>query len=536
MRAQVAAARGRRAARPAGHAEPVRRTRHVHRESPTCRSPSRRAILRNPSAAIGCSPKCAATRGSRVCRCDRDVRARRPARLRARPEHSVAARAQRAGVAPGRARRRPPARRRRPGAAVPAVPQLRRRQPRRRRARCWRTRTPCPGWATAAPTSARSATPASRPRCSTHWGRDRTRGRQFELPFLVQRQTPRHRRGRRPARPRRARAGLQGRRQRHRLRPPRARTARRSCTTCPPAASACMQRAERLPAHVRVAASRSLRRRRADRRAARPARPRPASRPPARRASVDDRQPRSSRPQCEWTAADVADEDAVDRALRRRRARRARRRAAPRARRSPTTCSTSTRTTSRCRRCSAGSRASSDELIDGRGFVRLRGIDRAALHAGRDGAALLGHRHAPRPPVAAEQARPRARRRDRPGQGASTTRPRAATSSAASALPFHCDGSDLVGLMCLQNGDQRRAVRGRQLGRASTTSSCASGPTSPPRCTSRCPYDFRGEQTPRAARPYYMVPVFTEWDDRLFVPLHPALHPARRSATPTRRG
>jgi hypothetical protein len=30
------------------------------------------------------------------------------------------------------------------------------------------------------------------------------------------------------------------------------------------------------------------------------------------------------------------------------------------------------------------------------------------------------------------------------------------------------------------------------------------------------PYDFRGEQPPDG-KPYYSVPVFTEWDDRLFV-------------------
>ena len=73
----------------------------------------------------------------------------------------------------------------------------------------------------------------------THWGRDRDRGPRFEVPWLVKRQTADTAaavglldRGR-------ARAGLPGRRQRHRLRAPRPGAPRRSCSTCPPAASAC---------------------------------------------------------------------------------------------------------------------------------------------------------------------------------------------------------------------------------------------------------------------------------------------------------
>ena len=53
----------------------------------------------------------------------------------------------------------------------------------------------------------------------THWARDRTRGAQFDLSWIVAQQCPRHRGGRRPARPWDRRARLQGRRQRDRLRP-----------------------------------------------------------------------------------------------------------------------------------------------------------------------------------------------------------------------------------------------------------------------------------------------------------------------------
>ena len=78
------------------------------------------------------------------------------------------------------------ARRRRARPAVPAVPQLRRRVARRLPRNAHPSRTPCPASATAALTSARSATAASRPRCSPYWGRDRDHDR-IPLPFLVQR-------------------------------------------------------------------------------------------------------------------------------------------------------------------------------------------------------------------------------------------------------------------------------------------------------------------------------------------------------------
>ena len=81
-------------------------------------------------------------------------------------------------------------------------------------------------------------------------------------------------------------------------------------------------------------------------------------------------------------------------------------------------------------------------------------------------------------------------------------------------LPFHCDGSDLVGLMCLTNG------------RAGGLSKVANSVTIHNRLVRErpdlaaalydpYPYDFRGEQ-PKGGQPFYTVPVFTEWNDRLF--------------------
>ena len=93
----------------------------------------------------------------------------------------------------------------------------------------------------------------------------------------------------------------------------------------------------------------------------------------------------------------------------------------------------------------------------------------------------------------------------------------------ALALPFHCDGSDLVGLMCLENGRSGGYCPGRgQLWYASTTSWCGSVRTAAA-LYDELPYDFRGEQA-SGGKPYYLVPVFTQWENRLFVLLHPACH------------
>ena len=83
------------------------------------------------------------------------------------------------------------------------------------------------------------------------------------------------------------------------------------------------------------------------------------------------------------------------------------------------------------------------------------------------------------------------------------------------ALPFHCDGSDLVGLMCLENG--------RRGGLSAVANSVlihnrlvADRPDLAAALYDELPNDFRGEQPPDG-KPYYLVPVFTEWEDRLFV-------------------
>lgn len=154
------------------------------------------------------------------------------------------------------------------------------------------------------------------------------------------------------------------------------------------------------------------------------------------------------------------------------------------------------------------------ELVDGRGFVRLRGIDRDAYSQSEMEMLYWGigthlglpwaqnkHGHV------LGDVTDQARRLDDP-----TVR---GNEIGGVALPFHCDGSDLVGLMCLANGIEgglsavsnsvrihNRLVRER--------------PDLAAALYDEYPYDYRGEQA-EGGRPYYSLPVFTEWDDRLFV-------------------
>jgi len=154
------------------------------------------------------------------------------------------------------------------------------------------------------------------------------------------------------------------------------------------------------------------------------------------------------------------------------------------------------------------------ELIDGRGFVRLRGIDRARYS--QDELELLYWG------IGAHLGLPWAQNKyghvlgDVTDQAKATNDPTARGNELGGvALPFHCDGSDLVGLLCLANGIRgglslvansvvihNRLVRER--------------PELAAALYEEFPYDYRGEQAD-GAKPYYMLPVFTEWNERLFV-------------------
>lgn len=154
------------------------------------------------------------------------------------------------------------------------------------------------------------------------------------------------------------------------------------------------------------------------------------------------------------------------------------------------------------------------ELIDGRGFVRLRGIDRARYDQPEMEMLYWGigmHLGTPWP-----QNKHGHVLGDVTDQGRSYDDPHARGNELGGLpLPFHCDGSDLVGLMCLVNGISgglslvansvtihNRLVRER--------------PDLAAELYEPQPYDFRGEQPPGGVG-WYSLPVFTEWDGRLFV-------------------
>ena len=112
------------------------------------------------------------------------------------------------------------------------------------------------------------------------------------------------------------------------------------------------------------------------------------------------------------------------------------------------------------------------------------------------------------------------------------TPPAAATRSAGVAFPFHSDGSDLVGLFCLNAG----AGGGASLVANAVTIHNELVRTEPELAAAlydEFAYDFRGEEKP-GSRPWYLMPLFTERDGRLFVRYIRPVHPRAPGATPTR--
>ena len=83
------------------------------------------------------------------------------------------------------------------------------------------------------------------------------------------------------------------------------------------------------------------------------------------------------------------------------------------------------------------------------------------------------------------------------------------------AQPFHSDGSDLIGLLCLDPG----VSGGESLVANAVAAHNLLVETDPELAGvlyDALPYDFRGEQS-KGSDPFYRVPVFTEHGDRLFV-------------------
>lgn len=153
-------------------------------------------------------------------------------------------------------------------------------------------------------------------------------------------------------------------------------------------------------------------------------------------------------------------------------------------------------------------------LINGRGFVRLRGIPREHYTQQEMELIYWG--------IGSHLGKPWAQNKyghvlgDVTDQGKGYDDPTARGNEiGGAALPFHCDGSDLVGLMCLENGIS---------GGLSTVSNSVrihnrlvrERPDLAEVLYEPYPYDFRGEQA-EGGRAFYSLPVFSEWEDRLFV-------------------
>jgi hypothetical protein len=154
-----------------------------------------------------------------------------------------------------------------------------------------------------------------------------------------------------------------------------------------------------------------------------------------------------------------------------------------------------------------------DELINGRGFVRLRGVDRDAYTQSEMEMLYWG--------IGTHLGLPWAQNHHGHVLGDVTDQQRAYDDPTARGnelggvpLPFHCDGSDLVGLLCLANGGAGGlstvacsvTIHNRLVRDAPALAAALYEPY---------PYDFRGEEAP-GGQPFYLVPIFTEWDDRLF--------------------
>jgi hypothetical protein len=223
--------------------------------------------------------------------------------------------------------------------------------------------------------------------------------------------------------------------------------------------------------------------------------------------------PRVLEPQCEWTSADVSDEalwterftaaelDELDASLRH-------------AQKRSNDVLELTREDFPLPTLAARLADIERELIDGRGFVRLRGIDRSSYSQDEMELLYWG--------IGTHLGLPWAQNQHGHVLGDVTDQGKPVYDHTARgnelggvALPFHCDGSDLVGLLCLDNG------------RAGGLSAVANSvlihnrlvreqPELAAALYDEFPYDYRGEQ-PEDGKPYYLLPVFTEWDGRLFV-------------------
>jgi Taurine catabolism dioxygenase TauD, TfdA family len=154
------------------------------------------------------------------------------------------------------------------------------------------------------------------------------------------------------------------------------------------------------------------------------------------------------------------------------------------------------------------------ELIEGRGFVLIRGIPRERYD--KEDATLLYWG------IGMHLGKPWPQNKKGHVLGDVTDQGKLAGDGTSRgneigsiAFPYHSDGSDLVGLLCLQ--------RPKEGGLSTVCNAVAihnelvrTAPELLAELYKPQPYDFRGEE-PAGAAAWYTVPVFTRWDNRLFV-------------------
>jgi len=163
---------------------------------------------------------------------------------------------------------------------------------------------------------------------------------------------------------------------------------------------------------------------------------------------------------------------------------------------------------------SARLRAVERELIDGRGFVLLRGVERKRYSREEMEMIYWGigmHLGDPWPQNQYGHVLG-----DVTDQGIDPADPTSRGNEIGKiAFPYHSDGSDLVGRMCLQKSKS---------GGISTVANAVAihndmvreAPELAAALYASQPYDFRGAE-PKGGQPWYELPVFTNWNGRLFV-------------------
>jgi hypothetical protein len=167
-----------------------------------------------------------------------------------------------------------------------------------------------------------------------------------------------------------------------------------------------------------------------------------------------------------------------------------------------------------------------DELINGRGVVLIRGVPVDRYTKDRASAIYWGigtHLGRPWPQNAKGHLLG-----DVTDQGKAVDDPTSRGNEIGGVpFPFHSDGSDLVGLFCLNAGARGGASLVANIVRIHNEL-VRTEPELAAELYAPFPYDFRGEQPP-GGKPWYVMPIFSRRGDRLFVRyIRPYIEASRR--------